>query len=102
MDLYGARMDSTVKSLRESGESKRAALDDTVNKIAKALEEMNGGMEKTLQDTDQFLLKNSSVLSAILETYRTNAFAPRELKKILKSWQALALANTEKDQETAI
>jgi hypothetical protein len=97
MDLYGARMDSTVKSLQESGESKKAALEDTGNKIAKALEEINDRMEKTLQDTDQFLRKNSFVLSKILETYRTNAFAPRELKKILSSWQALSLVNTEKE-----
>jgi hypothetical protein len=95
IDVYGARMESALQSLQKGSESKRAVLEDTSNKIAKALEEMNGDMEKTLDGANQFLRKNSFVLSKILETYRTNS-TPRELKKILKSWEAFSSVDAEK------
>jgi hypothetical protein len=90
VDVYGARIESTIQSLQKSSESKRAVLENTSNEITGTLEDLNGNMDKTLGDVEQFLRKNTSVLSKILETYQTNAATPRELKKILRSWRAFS------------
>jgi uncharacterized protein YukE len=97
INVYGVRMESAIHALQKGSESKQMILEDTSNKIVKALEELNDNMEKTLHDTDQFLQKNYFVLSKILETYRTNASTPRELKRILKSWQELSPAASGKE-----
>jgi ribosomal protein L22 len=90
IDVYGSRMESAIQSLQKAVDLKQAVLKNTSNEITKVLEEINDKMGKTLNDVDQFLRKNSFVLSKILETYRTNATTNREFKKILQSWPSLS------------
>jgi ABC-type transporter Mla subunit MlaD len=90
IDVYGYRMESAIQSFQNTSDLKQAVLENTSNEITKTLEEINGKMGKTLNDVDQFLRKNSFVLSKILETYRTNATTNREFKKILQSWPSLS------------
>jgi hypothetical protein len=96
IDIYGSRMESAIQSLQKSSDLKQAVLENTSNEIARVLEEINGKMGKTLNDADQFLGKNSFVLSKILETYRTNAATSREFKRILQSWPSLSPAEGKK------
>ncbi|MDR0623917.1 MAG: hypothetical protein LBG10_05750 [Treponema sp.] len=94
--VYGSRIESAIQSLEKNTDLKRSALENTCNEIKKTLEEQNDIIGKTLNDVDQFLRKNTLVLSKILETYQTNARTPRKLKKIIRSWQSLSLAEGKK------
>jgi hypothetical protein len=97
VSVYNSRIESAIQSLKEGSDLKQSMLKNTCNKIKKTLEEQNSMMGKTLNDVEQFLRKNAFVLSKILETYRTNARTPRELKKIIRSWQPLFLAESKKE-----
>jgi hypothetical protein len=86
VSVYNAKMDTTLQSLKEEAESKQTILENTSNRIAENVKEMNNNMKETLNNLDQYLNKNSFVLLKILETYKTNILTPRGLKKMLNNW----------------
>jgi hypothetical protein len=88
ISVYNIRMDSILQSLENEIDSKQRILEKTSKEIATTVEEANKNMSETLMHLNLYLNKNTFVLSKILDTYKTNPIAPRELKKALKNWPA--------------
>jgi hypothetical protein len=86
ISVYNAKMDAILQSLKNGIDSKQTILEKTSKEIAGTVEEANKNMSETLAYLNLYLNKNTFVLSKILDVYKTNPIAPRELKKALENW----------------
>lgn len=89
ISVYNVRMDSILQSLKNGIDSKQTILETSSKEIAGTIEQANKNMNETLTHLNLYLSKNAFVLSKILDAYKTNPIAPRELKKALKNWPAV-------------
>jgi hypothetical protein len=90
ISVYNARMDTVLHSLKDGIDNKQLLLKDTSKEISSTFEKINSNINETLEHLYLYIEKNASVLSKILDTYKTNSITPHKLKKILKNWPEIS------------